>query len=63
MIARSLAAAPVPSATSTWPIPAVLVAAIGIVGVRVYKNGDRIDAVQERIITVETRLSETPVDI
>ena len=60
-------AAPVPLAAPTWPIPvvaAVLVAAIGIVGAGVYKNGDRtdanrdrIDAVQERLTEVETRLS------
>ena len=35
----------------------MLVAAIGIVGAGVYKNGDRIDAVHERITAVETRLS------
>ena len=60
-------AAPVPPAAPTWPIPviaAVLVAAIGIVGAGVYKNGDRIDAnrdridaVQEHLMEVETRLS------
>ena len=47
-------------AATTWPIPvitAVLVAAIGIVGAGVYKNGDRIDAVQEHLTEVETRLS------
>ena len=55
------AATPVPPATPTWPIPviaAVLVAAIGIVGAGVYKNDDRIDAVGERLTTVEARLSE-----
>ena len=60
-------AAPVPPVAPTWPIPviaAVLVAAIGIVGAGVYKNGgridanrDRIDAVQERLTEVETGLS------
>ena len=38
-------------------IAAVLVAAIGIVGAGVYKNGDRIDANRDRIDAVETRLS------
>ena len=53
-------AAPVPPAAPIWPIPviaAVLVAAIGIVGGGVYKNGDRIDANRDRIDAVETRLS------
>jgi len=35
----------------------VLVAAIGIVGAGVYKNGDRIDAVRERLTEIEIGLS------
>ena len=49
-----------PRATAAWPIPvsaAVLVAAIGIVAASVDRNGNRIDAIHERITAVETRLS------
>lgn len=49
-----------------WPVPvisAVLVAAIGIVGVGVYKNGDRIDAVNTRIDAVNERVATLEVSV
>ena len=39
-------------------IAAVLVAAIGFVGAGVYKNGDRIDTLNERVSTLEVNMSE-----
>lgn len=44
-------------------ISAVLVAAIGIVGAGVYKNGDRIDAVNTRIDAVNERVATLEVSV
>lgn len=61
-IAEAIRAASPPAAQPpTWPVPviaAVLVAAIGIVGAGVYKNGDRIDALNERLSSLEVKVSE-----
>ena len=66
VIARAVAAAAVshsavPQPAPNWPVPviaAVLVATIGIVGAGVYKNGDRIDAVETRLSTDIANVSE-----
>ena len=50
----------------TWPIPviaAVLVAAIGIVGAGVYKNDDRIDANRDGIDALTDRISSLEVSM
>ncbi len=50
----------------TWPVPviaAVLIAAIGIVGAGVYKNGDRIDASRDRIDALTERVSRLEVSM
>ena len=39
-------------------IAAVLVAAIGIVAAGVYKNGDRIDTLTDRVSSLEVSMSE-----
>lgn len=39
-------------------IAAVLVAAIGIVGAGVYRNGDRIDTISDRVSSLEVSMSE-----
>ncbi len=55
------AATPQVAQQPTWPVPviaAVLVAAIGFVGAGVYKNGDRIDALDERVSSLEVSMSE-----
>ena len=61
-IAEAIRAATPPVAQQpTWPVPviaAVLVAAIGFVGAGVYKNGDRIDALGERVSSLEVSMSE-----
>ena len=66
-IARAIrAASPAVSQPPTWPIPviaAVLVAAIGIVGAGVYKNGDRIDANRDRIDALTDRISKLEVSM
>ena len=66
-IARAIrAGSPAVSQPPTWPIPviaAVLVAAIGIVGAGVYKNGDRIDANRDRIDALTDRVSKLEVSM
>ena len=66
-IAQAIRAASQPVAQPpTWPVPviaAVLVAAIGIVGAGVYKNGDRIDANRDRIDALSDRVSSLEVSM
>ncbi len=61
-IARAIrAASPAVSQPPTWPVPviaAVLVATIGIVGAGVYRNGDRIDTLTDRVSKLEVSMSE-----
>ena len=61
-IARAIrAASPAVSQPPTWPIPviaAVLVAAIGIVAAGVYRNGDRIDTLTDRVSGLEVSMSD-----
>ena len=61
-IAQAIRAAAAPAAQPpTWPVPViamVLVAAIGIVGAGVYRNGDRIDTLTDRIAALEVGVSE-----
>ena len=67
VIAQAIRATGRPAAPPpTWPVPviaAVLLAAIGIVGAGVYKNGDRIDANRDRIDALSDRVSSLEVSM
>lgn len=61
-IAKAIRAADQPAGQPpTWQVPviaAVLVAEIGIVGAGVYRNGDRIDTISDRVSSLEVSVSE-----
>ena len=61
-IARAIRTADQPAGQPPrWPVPviaAVLIATIGIVGAGVYRNGDRIDTISDRLSSLEVSMSE-----